>query len=54
MKSTNIKKNHSKKEVTTNYPKDSHKRFCKRCMLQHYYVCPKTGHLVMTSKDCDL
>lgn len=53
MKSTNIRKNHSKKEITTNYPKDGHKSFCKRCLL-HNGVCPKTGHAAVTSKDCDL
>lgn len=54
MKSTNIRKNHSKKEVTTNYPKDSHEAFCKRCLRYHTMVCPKTGRVAIISKDCDL
>jgi hypothetical protein len=27
---------------TTNYPKDSHKFFCKRCLAHHKGKCPAT------------
>lgn len=39
------------KNPTTNYPKDSHKEFCKRC-LAHNGVCPRTNG--KPSKACDL
>lgn len=31
MKNPEFRKNHTKKEKTTNYPKDKHSDFCKRC-----------------------
>lgn len=39
---------------TTNYPKDSHKAFCKRC-LERYHggICPMT-HSKNPSGRCDL
>lgn len=51
-KTEDIKK--SKKNPTTNYPMDSHKEFCKRCLnLYHGGTCPIT-HSVRPSKDCSL
>lgn len=44
-----------KKEVqssTTNYPKDSHKEFCRRCMA-HNRGCP-ANHGGAPSKSCSL
>lgn len=39
---------------TTNYPMDTHKEFCKRCLnLYHGGTCPIT-HSVHPSKDCSL
>lgn len=40
------------KNPTTNYPKDSHKEFCKRCLRYNDGFCPKTGHA--PSGSCDL
>lgn len=40
------------KNPTTNYPKDSHKAFCKRCLGYNGGICPKTGFA--PSKTCDL
>lgn len=40
------------KNLTTNYPKDSHKAFCKRCLGYNGGVCPRTG--LAPSKACDL
>lgn len=37
-KEDNVKK--SKKNPTTNYSKDSHKAFCKRCLEKHHDQCP--------------
>ena len=37
---------------TTNYPMDTHKKFCKRCLKQHG-KCPATKHGGL-SKDCNL
>lgn len=39
---------------TTNYPKDSHKAFCKRC-LERYHggFCPITG-TSKASSQCDI
>ena len=39
------------KNPTTNYRKDEHKDFCRRC-LDHNIVCPVTGY--KPSKLCDL
>ena len=40
------------KNPTTNYPKDSHKDFCKRCMSRNN-GCPRTkGSL--PAKECSL
>lgn len=41
----------SVKNPTTNYPKDSHKEFCNRC-LDHNGLCPRTNG--KPSKACDL
>lgn len=39
---------------TTNYPKDSHKAFCKRCLERyHEGICPIT-HSKNPSGRCDL
>lgn len=39
---------------TTNYPKDSHKAFCKRCLERyHEGICPITGSRVPSGR-CDL
>lgn len=38
---------------TTNYPKDSHKAFCKRCMRYNGGVCPITG-TTYADKRCDI
>ena len=38
---------------TTNYAKDSHKAFCKRCMKANDDKCPITGSQ-NASKSCDL
>lgn len=40
------------KNPTTNYPKDSHEAFCKRCLGYNRGICPKTGFA--PSKTCDL
>ena len=37
---------------TTNYPKDSHSAFCKRCKA-HNGCCPITG-TDRASRDCDI
>lgn len=56
---TNTTGNHQtydKKPVsnTTNYPKDSHKDFCKRCLERyHEGICPIT-HSKNPSGRCDL
>ena len=34
---------HPVRNPTTNYPKDAHKDFCRRCM-DHNFVCPITGY----------
>lgn len=45
----NIKTNHHTgyhkpvKNPTTNYPMDSHKAFCKRCLGYNGGICPMTG-----------
>lgn len=38
---------------TTNYPKDSHKAFCKRCLDRYHGICPMT-HSRNPSGRCDL
>jgi hypothetical protein len=39
---------------TTNYPKDSHKAFCKRCLERyHEGICPITG-TSKASSQCDI
>ena len=38
---------------TTNYAKDSHKAFCKRCVKANDGVCPITGN-EHVAKSCDL
>lgn len=40
------------KVTTTNYPMDSHKAFCKRCMKING-CCPMTGS-DRASKNCDI
>lgn len=40
-KEDNVKK--SKKNPTTNYPKDSHKAFCRRCFDYNNGMCPNPG-----------
>lgn len=53
MKNPSIRKNHSEKEKTLNYPADSHKRFCKRCLINNGWRCPNTGY-IYRDKDCTL
>ena len=59
MSNSNTKTNHQTgwhKPVvnpTTNYPKDSQKTFCKRCLSYNENVCPVTGKETL-SKSCDL
>ena len=43
----------NKKNPTTNYPKDSHKEFCKRCLAFHGGRCPDTESGAI-SKVCNL
>ena len=38
---------------TTNYPKDSHKKFCERCYAKHEGECPITGRK-QKSHSCNL
>lgn len=38
---------------TTNYPKDSHKAFCKRCLERYHGICPM-NHSKIPSGRCDL
>lgn len=39
---------------TTNYPKDSHKAFCERCLERyHEGICPITG-TSKASSQCDI
>lgn len=39
---------------TTNYPKDGHNAFCKRCLERyHEGICPITGSRVPSGR-CDL
>ena len=46
--------NKNKKNPTTNYPMDSHKEFCNRCMKKyHNGICPIT-HSNRPYKDCAL
>lgn len=40
------------KNPTTNYPKDEHKAFCRRCLGHNKSFCPVTGN--NPSKLCDL
>ena len=40
------------KNPTTNYPKDAHKAFCKRCMVYNS-GCPITGSSFPSSR-CDI
>lgn len=48
----NLTDNHKHdKNPTTNYPMDSHKEFCKRCMTYNGR-CPITGG--KPSKHCDI
>lgn len=41
------------KQTTTNYPMDSHKAFCKRCVKYNGGVCPITGTAKASSR-CDI
>jgi hypothetical protein len=51
-KADDIKK--SKKNPTTNYPIDTHKEFCDRCLKRyHGGICPITNSK-RPSKDCAL
>lgn len=43
---------HKRKNPTTNYPKDEHKQFCKRCFA-HNGKCPNTG-AKSKDRDCQL
>ena len=45
-KTDNIKKN------TTNYPMDSHEKFCRRCLIYNGKRCPVTGN--EPSKKCKI
>ena len=40
------------KNPTTNYPMDSHKEFCKRCLRYNNLACPVTGY--KPTKACSL
>lgn len=55
---TKTKANHQADHIktvsnTTNYPKDSHKAFCKRCLERYQGICPITGSRVPSGR-CDL
>jgi len=51
MKSNNQADKKIAKNTTTNYPMDSHKAFCKRCMTYNGR-CPITGG--KPSKHCEI
>lgn len=40
MKHVNFRQVHKKREQTTNFPKDTHKDFCARCLEYHKGICP--------------
>lgn len=42
---------HKRTEPTTNFPKDEHKAFCRRC-LDYNFTCPVTGD--KPTRFCDL
>lgn len=44
-----VKEAHMKK-ATTNYPKDSHEEFCKRCLTYNNGTCPNTKTAVIDKK----
>lgn len=52
MKTIVNQQKHKQKNPTTNYPKDSHKSFCKRCFAYNK-GCPETNSLII-SGDCTL
>lgn len=41
------------KTNTYNYPPDSHKEFCKRCLKYNNLICPVTGK-THTSSTCNI
>ena len=43
MKNNNQADKKAVNKTTTNYPMDSHKAFCKRCVKYNGGVCPATG-----------
>ena len=45
-KTDNIRKN------TTNYPMDSHEKFCRRCLIYNKGKCPETGNI--PTKKCKI
>ena len=56
---TKTKANHQADHIktvsnTTNYPKDGHNAFCKRCLERyHEGICPITGSKIPSGR-CDL
>ena len=52
MKTNNQAEKKTAKITTTNYPMDSHKAFCKRCVKYNGGNCPITGG--KPSKHCDI
>ena len=52
---TKTKANHQADHIktvsnTTNYPKDSHKAVCKRCLEGYQGICPITGSRVPSGR----
>ena len=41
------------KKPTTNYEKDSHKKFCKRCFMQNDFKCP-SNHEIYPDPNCEI
>lgn len=52
MKNNQVEQQKTAKNPTTNYPMDSHKAFCKRCMKING-CCPSTG-TDKPSNHCDI
>ena len=53
MKTNNQADKKTVKHTTMNYPMDSHKAFCKRCVKYNGGVCPITGTAKVSSR-CDI
>lgn len=49
MKKPNKEQENNKKRTTWNYPKDSHKAFCERCLGYNGGICPSDD-----PKNCNL